>query len=64
MIGKTLANYEITDLLGKGMDLRIWPEEDESSIVPLLEGPDDDLAPAISPNGRWFAYVSKLSSRD
>ena len=53
------------EIPGKGMDLRIWPDlDDPSSIAPLLEGPDDELAPAISPNGRWVAYVSSLSSRD
>jgi eukaryotic-like serine/threonine-protein kinase len=53
------------EIPGKGMDLKIWTDlDDPSTIAPLLEGPDDELAPAVSPNGRWMAYVSALSSRD
>lgn len=52
------------EIPGKGMDLKIWPDEAEDSISGLLDGPDDELAPAISPDGRWVAYVSDLSSQD
>lgn len=59
--GTFVFREEIPD---KGMDLRYWRDEDPSSYQPLLEGPDDELAPSISPDGRWLAYVSNLSSRD
>ena len=52
------------ELPGKGMDLKIWPEPDPESITGLLEGPDDELAPAVSPDGRWMAFVSDLSGQD
>jgi serine/threonine-protein kinase len=53
------------EIPGKGMDLRFWPEtDDESTMVPLLEGPDDELAPVVSPDGEWLAYVSNYSGND
>ncbi len=52
------------EIPGKGMDLFYWPDEDPANIRGLLEGPDDELAPDISPDGRWIAYVSGLSGRD
>ncbi len=32
--------------------------------IPYLEGPHDERAPVVSPNGRWLAYVSDESGRD
>jgi Tol biopolymer transport system component len=50
---------------GKGMDLRTWKDlDDTTTIAPLMEGPDDELSPAVSPDGRWMAYVSNLSGQD
>jgi len=49
----------------KGMDLRLWLDPDDpSSLVPLMEGPDDELAPDVSPDGKWLAYVSEYSGSD
>ncbi|MDX1388538.1 MAG: protein kinase, partial [Acidobacteriota bacterium] len=50
---------------GKGMDLMVWPDPaDPSSFKPLLEGPEDELSPEVSPDGKWLAYVSPQSGRD
>jgi serine/threonine-protein kinase len=53
------------EIPGKGMDLRLWSDlDDPSSLTPLLEGPDDELAPDVSPDGKWLAYVSEYSGAD
>jgi Tol biopolymer transport system component len=31
------------------------------TITPVVHGPADELAPALSPNGKWLAYVSAES---
>jgi serine/threonine-protein kinase len=50
---------------GKGMDLVRWTDPDDpSSIVTLLGGEEDELSPAISPDGQWLAYVAPQSGRD
>ena len=37
------------EIPGKGMDLRVWHDPDDpSTLVSLLEGPDDELAPVVS----------------
>jgi hypothetical protein len=36
----------------------------DSSPRTLLGGPYDEKAPALSPDGRWLAYVSDESGRD
>ena len=43
----------------------IWraPVSPGASPVPLLEEPFDDYMPAISPNGRWLAYVSNSTGK-
>jgi serine/threonine-protein kinase len=49
----------------KGMDLRIWTDlGDPSTVANLLDGTDDELAPIVSPDGRWMAYVSDYSGSD
>ncbi|MEJ2582370.1 MAG: hypothetical protein P8127_12180, partial [Acidobacteriota bacterium] len=53
------------EIPGKGMDLMRWADlQDESSIGVLLGGDADEVSPAVSPNGRWLAYVSGQSGRD
>jgi Tol biopolymer transport system component len=50
---------------GKGMDLTAWSDlSDPSTIVPLLDGENDELSPSVSPDGRWLAYVSDQAGRD
>jgi eukaryotic-like serine/threonine-protein kinase len=49
----------------KGMDLKVFMDPDDpDSAVPLLEGPDDELAPEVSTDGKWMVYVSDYSGRD
>jgi serine/threonine-protein kinase len=56
------------EIQGKGMDLKLLSISDfddpDDATRPLLEGPADEIAPAISPDGRWVAYVSAQSGRD
>jgi Tol biopolymer transport system component len=53
------------EIPGRGMDLMRWPDlDDPSSITPLLASPANELSPAVSPDGRWIAYVSDDSGRD
>ena len=52
------------EIPGKGMDLKLWPDDDPESIAPLMEGPDDELAATLSPDERWMAFVSDLSGQD
>jgi serine/threonine-protein kinase len=53
------------EIPGKGMDLLVWRDpNDASTLEPLLDGPDDELAPVVSPDGRWLAYVSNYSGID
>jgi serine/threonine-protein kinase len=60
--GALILREEIPD---KGMDLRYWPDvDDEKTLTNLLDGPDDELAPDVSPDGRWMAYVSDYSGSD
>jgi len=35
----------------------------DTALAPLVTGPADEFAPAVSPDGRWFAYVSNESGR-
>jgi serine/threonine-protein kinase len=49
----------------KGMDLLRWSDpSNASTITKLLDGPDDELAPVVSPDGKWMAYVSNYSGPD
>jgi Tol biopolymer transport system component len=49
----------------KGMDLNYLTDiDDASSMTPLLDGKDDELAPIVSYDGKWLAYVSNYSGND
>ena len=53
------------EIKDKGMDLKVYMDPlDPESAVPLLEGPDDELAPEVSTDGKWMVYVSDYSGRD
>jgi serine/threonine-protein kinase len=45
------------------LDLWLLPLEGERTARPLLPERFDQRSPAISPNGRWMAYVSEESGR-
>jgi eukaryotic-like serine/threonine-protein kinase len=49
---------------GKGMDLRLLPPEGREAARTVLEEDVDELAPAVSPDGRWIAYLANHSGRD
>jgi eukaryotic-like serine/threonine-protein kinase len=49
---------------GRGSrDISLVPLDSKRSLIPLLQSPADEVAPAISPDGRWLAYVSNESGR-
>ena len=53
------------EIPGKGMDLLVWQDPDDpSTITTLLDGPDDELAPVVSRDGAWLAFVSNYSGID
>jgi serine/threonine-protein kinase len=58
--GTLVIREEIPD---KGMDLRIT-DVAAPELRPLLEGPDDELAPVVSFDGNWMAFVSDYSGTD
>lgn len=41
-----------------GWDIWILPLQGERRLQPYLRGPSDEHSPAVSPDGRWLAYVS------
>ena len=44
-------------------DLWLSPRDAARKPAPLLESPADEVAPALSPDGRWLAYASNESGR-
>ncbi len=51
-----------TGSTNRSRDLYVGTVGDSGRQV-LLSGPSDEFAPAVSPDGRWFAYVSNESGR-
>jgi hypothetical protein len=47
-----------------GFDIWTLPLHGEKTLRPYLRGPSDEHSPAVSPDGRWLAYVSNESGRD
>ena len=52
------------EIPGKGMDLRYHETIDTPEGTPLLTGDEDELAPVVSADGKWLAYVSDYSGTD
>ncbi|MFQ5705131.1 MAG: protein kinase, partial [Gemmatimonadales bacterium] len=52
----------IADAPSSGLDLLIL-ERDSPNAEPLVATPFDDAHPALSPDGRWLAYVSNQSGQ-
>ncbi|MEX2180422.1 MAG: protein kinase [Gemmatimonadaceae bacterium] len=44
-------------------DIWLWPGLTGTRLVPLLATPADEVSPALSPDGKWMAYVSNESGR-
>jgi Tol biopolymer transport system component len=44
-------------------DIWLVPLDSTRQPVPLLRGPANEVAPALSPDGHWLAYVSNESGR-
>jgi Tol biopolymer transport system component len=60
--GVLIVREEVED---KGMDLNIVTNPDDPrTMKPLLAGPDDELAPNVSADGHWLAFVSDYSGSD
>ena len=60
--GVLIIREEIPD---KGMDLNyVDVVDDAPSMASLLDGADDELAPVVSYDGTWLAYVSNYSGND
>ncbi len=47
-----------------GWDIWVLPMEGERNPEPFLKTPSNEFQPALSPNGRWLAYVSNESGSD
>ena len=47
-----------------GRDIWRVPLDSGQAMVPLLTSPADEVAPALSPDGRWLAYMSTESTRN
>jgi len=58
--GEWLVVRTDNQVAGRGDILAFRPGVDSVARV-LVGTPDEELAPAISPNGRWLAYVSSTS---
>ncbi len=50
------------DIAG-GRDIVGVDRSEGDRVVPLLNGPYDEAAPALSPDGRWLAYTSTETGR-
>jgi Tol biopolymer transport system component len=50
---------------GEGRDIHAWHVGGDSARVPIAANPTfDEMSPALSPDGRWLAYVSFSSGTE
>jgi Tol biopolymer transport system component len=60
--GRWLVYREVGEETGR--DILAVPLDDERDPRPIVRTPFDERAVALSPNGRWLAYVSDESGQD
>lgn len=41
-----------------GLDIFVLPLQGERKLIPIVQGPVNDVEPQFSPDGRWLAYAS------
>jgi Tol biopolymer transport system component len=58
--GETLLYYQTTDATNRD----IWSLSANGDSAPVLATEFDELAPRLSPNGQWLAYVSDQTGED
>jgi Tol biopolymer transport system component len=61
--GKMLVYHQSLDP-ESGWDIWVLPMEGDRKPEPFLETASNELQPALSPDGRWLAYVSNESGSD
>jgi serine/threonine-protein kinase len=47
----------------QSFDVWLLQFDGDTSAVPLMEGPDNEVHPALSPDGQWLAYASDQTGR-
>jgi serine/threonine-protein kinase len=59
--GTELLVRTTTSTAGAGDILAFIPGE--SDVTPVMDGPDEEYTPTLSPDGKWLAYISAESGR-
>ena len=52
------------EIPGKGMDLFYIEDINNPTMISLMDGEDDEIAPVVSNDGQWMSYVSDYSGSD
>jgi serine/threonine-protein kinase len=55
--------YQRAEDLESDFDIWLLPFEEDSDPVPLVQGPANEVHPALSPDSRWLAYASDQSGQ-
>jgi len=64
LLVRTSNTTASSTVAGAARDVWGKPITGDTALVPLLTSPADERAMAISPDGRWLAYVSDASGSD